>query len=162
EEKAKIFDPFFTTKPHGHGLGLAVVQGIVRAQNGKINVRSMPGEGSTFEVLFRCAGAHSEIASSDDYIAPAQELASVRGTILVVEDEDPLRVATATALQKRGFSVLSAADGCTAVKTFQTRRDDIDVVLLDWMLPGLSGQEVFRHIRTIDPDIKVIFTSAYD
>jgi PAS domain S-box-containing protein len=162
EEKARIFDPFFTTKPQGHGLGLAVVRAIVRAHNGEINLQSTPGEGSTFEVLFRCAAGHSGVARSADFVAHAQELASVRGIILLVDDEDPLRIATATALQKRGFSVLAVVDGCTAVETFQSRRDDIGVVLLDWTLPGLSGQEVFRRIRTINPDIKVIFTSAYD
>ena len=82
--------------------------------------------------------------------------------VLFVEDEDPLRVATATALQRKGFSVLSAADGPTAVETFRVRADDIGVVVLDWTLPGLSGQEVFRRIRAFKPEIRVIITSAYD
>jgi PAS domain S-box-containing protein len=161
-EKARIFDPFFTTKPHGHGLGLAVVLGIVRAHNGQIDVQSTPGKGSTFEVLFRSAGAHVETTPSVDFNAATPELASVRGAIFLVEDEGPLRVATAVALQKRGFSVLSAADGVTAVETFQTRRQEIGLVLLDWILPGLSGQEVFHRIRAINPGVKVIVTSAYD
>jgi DNA-binding response OmpR family regulator len=80
----------------------------------------------------------------------------------LVEDEDQLRIATATALQKRGFSVLSAADGPTAVELFRARAEDIGVVVLDLKLAGLPGQEVFRQIRAIKPKVKVMFTSAYD
>jgi PAS domain S-box-containing protein len=162
DEKSKIFDPFFTTKPRGHGLGLAVVQGIVHSHNGAINVASTSGKGTTFEVLFRRDGARPEIASPVIFDANAKVLAPVSGTVLLVEDEDQLRIATATALQKRGFSVLSAADGPTAVELFRARAEDIGVVVLDLRLAGLPGQEVFRQIRAIKPKVKVMFTSAYD
>ena len=162
EEKAKIFDPFFTTKPSGHGLGLAVVQGIVHSHNGAINVLSTSGKGTTFEVLFRRDGACPEIASPVTFDASAKAAAPVSGTVLFVEDEDQLRIATATALQKRGFSVISAADGPTAVELFRAQAEDIGVVVLDLRLPGLPGQEVFRQIRAIKPKMKVMFTSAYD
>ena len=122
EEKAKIFDPFFTTKPRGHGLGLAVVQGIVHSHNGAINVLSTSGKGTTFEVLFRRDGACPEIASPVTFDASAKAAAPVSGTVLFVEDEDQLRIATATALQKRGFSVISAADGRAAVELFRLSR----------------------------------------
>jgi DNA-binding response OmpR family regulator len=79
-----------------------------------------------------------------------------------VEDEDQLRIATATALQKRGLSVVSAADGPTAVELFRAHAEDIGVVLLDLRLPGLPGEQVFRQIRAIKPTMKVMFTSAYD
>ena len=162
EEKARIFDPFFTTKPSGHGLGLAVVQGIVQSHNGAINVLSTPGKGTTFEVLFRRGGACTEIASPVTFDASAEAAAPVPGTVLFVEDEDPLRIATATALQKRGFAVISAADGPTAVELFRAQAEDIGVVVLDLRLPGLPGQEVFRQIRAIKPKMKVMFTSAYE
>jgi PAS domain S-box-containing protein len=162
EEKAKIFDPFFTTKPSGHGLGLAVVQGIVLSHDGAINVLSTPGEGATFEVLFRrfegCADVASPVTSDVREGAPAP----VSGTVLLVEDEEQLRIATATALQKKGFAVVSAADGPTAVELFRAQSQDIGVVVLDLGLPGLPGQEVFRQIRAIRPKTKVMFTSAYD
>jgi two-component system, cell cycle sensor histidine kinase and response regulator CckA len=162
EERAKIFDPFFTTKPGGHGLGLAVVQGIVHSHNGAINVVSTSGKGTTFEVLFRPDGAWPEIASPVTFDAGAKAASPVSGTVLLVEDEDQLRIATATALQKRGFSVISAADGPAAVEIFRGQAEDISVVVLDLRLPGLPGQEVFRQIRAIKPKMKVMFTSAYD
>lgn len=99
-EKARIFDPFFTTKSGGHGLGLAVVQGIAKSHNASINVQSTPGKGTTFEVLFQRAGERPALA----YSAPVAEskLEAVSGTVLPVEDEDQLRIATATALQRAG------------------------------------------------------------
>ncbi len=162
EEKAKIFDPFFTTKPTGHGLGLAVVQGIAQSHNGAINVLSTPGRGTTFEVLFRRDEARPEIASPVTFDASAKAAAPVSGTVLFVEDEDQLRIATAKALQESGFSVIGAGDGPTAVELFRAQAEGIAVVVLDLRLPGLSGQEVFRQIRAIKPEMKVMFTSACD
>ncbi len=162
EEKAKIFDPFFTTKPEGHGLGLAVVQGIVHSHSGAINVFSTCGKGATFEVLFRRGGAHPEMASPVPSGGVAKAVAPVSGTVLFVEDENQLRIAVVTALQKRGLSVISAADGLTAVELFRAHAEDIGAVVLDLRLPGLPGQEVFRQIRAIKPHMKVLFASAYD
>jgi two-component system cell cycle sensor histidine kinase/response regulator CckA len=160
QEKAKIFDPFFTTKLGGHGLGLAVVQGIAHSHNAPINVVSTPGKGTTFEVLFRRAGERPAIASSA-FVAESK-IQAISGTILLAENEDQLRLATATALQKTGVSVISAADGPSAIEAFRDRVNEIGVAVLDVMLPGLSGQDVFRQIRAIKPEVKVIFTSAYD
>ena len=103
-EKAKIFDPFFTTKPGGHGLGLAVVHGIVHAHSGAINVFSTPGKGTTFEILFRRDGACAKGAAPVTFDPSEKVPVPISGTILFVEDEDQLRIATAASFEKRGLS----------------------------------------------------------
>jgi PAS domain S-box-containing protein len=160
EQRARIFDPFFTTKSHGQGLGLAVVHGIIQSHAGSINVVSTPGKGSTFEVLFQCARSHSETAPPDSSAVSGEELRSASVIVLIVEDEDTLRNATEKALQKRGFAVLSAGDGHSAVKIFRSRPDDIAAVVLDMNLPILPGREVYRQIREIRPQTKIVFTSG--
>jgi two-component system cell cycle sensor histidine kinase/response regulator CckA len=159
-ERARIFDPFFTTKPEGHGLGLAVVHGIAHSHNAPINVASTPGKGTTFEVLFRRAGESPSIASA----ASDAELRieAVTGTVLLVDDHNELRLAIATELQRAGITVISAADGPSAIEVFRDRVNEIAVAVLDMSLPGLSGLEVFRQLRTIKPEVRVILTSAYD
>jgi two-component system cell cycle sensor histidine kinase/response regulator CckA len=162
QEKARVFDPFFTTKPKGHGLGLAVVQGIVQSHNGAINVKSTLGNGTTFEVLFRPSAVEFTASSREALSSTANEPAPFPAAIFLVEDEDLLRAAIETALYKAGFLVLSVADGLKAVEVFDARADDIGVVVLDCVLPGLSGQAVFRHIRSVKPEMRVVFTTSSD
>jgi len=158
--QAKIFDPFFSTKFVGRGLGLAVVRGILRGQGGAIDVMSSPGEGATFKVFLPCAPerATKPIAPSSSSVAQAKARTE---TILVVEDEQILRLAVSKGLRKCGFAVMEATDGSDAVDLLRTHEESIDVVLLDFTLPGTSSREVFEKTQRMRPDLKVIVTSAY-
>jgi CheY-like chemotaxis protein len=162
QTQAKVFDPFFTTKSAGRGLGLAVVQGIVRSFDGAIRLASEPDKGTTFQVLLpfskTAAGAGGQVMPRD-----GGELAvlSQHGTVLVVEDEVPLRQAIVKMLRKTGFEVFEAADGFSAVDLLRAAGRKIDVILLDMTLPGASTREIVAEAANAKPDIKVILTSAY-
>ena len=161
QTRARIFDPFFTTKSAGHGLGLAVVDGLVRGLHGAIYVISEPTKGTTFQVLIPCveqaAGTVAGPISANMESAPA----SHDITVLVVEDEDPLRQSVARMLSKKGFTVLEAGNGSSAVNILRASRGRIDLVLLDMTLPGASSAEILAEAARIRPDTRVILTSAY-
>jgi nitrogen-specific signal transduction histidine kinase/ActR/RegA family two-component response regulator len=160
EVQNRIFDPFFTTKFEGRGIGLSAVQRIVLSHGGSIEVTSAPGVGTTFEILLPCTEA------SDDAIPPPDERAGIsqprKVSILVVEDEETLRVSVSQMLRKRGFAVLEAEDGDVAVSLIRSQGADISVLLLDLTLPGKSSLEVLEQLQQTRPDAKVILTSAFE
>jgi nitrogen-specific signal transduction histidine kinase len=161
ETKARVFDPFFTTKSIGHGLGLAVVDGIVRRLGGAIHLASEPGKGTAFEILLPCAETTPGTARRPMSRLVESAMPSRPTTVLVVEDEDPLREASVKMLRRLGFTVIEAGDGSAALEAIRAHQSPIDFLFLDTTLPGTPSREVFEEARRLRPGIKVIITSAY-
>jgi CheY-like chemotaxis protein len=157
--QTRVFDPFFTTKSAGHGLGLAIVDGVVRSLDGKIRLASEPGKGTTFQISLPCSGIKpttEELSSVEDAARFSED-----ATVLVVEDEDVLRQAAAKMLRRSGFEVFEAANGSVAIDLLRASGSKIDVILLDMTIPGPSSDEVVAEYAKARPDAKVILTSAY-
>ena len=161
QTQARVFDPFFTTKSAGRGLGLAVVHGIVRSLNGAIRVISEFRKGTTFQILLPCAGA-ADGATADTAVGMDERAAPSReATVLVVEDEHPLRLALTKMLGKAGFRVLQVDNGSEAIELLHADIGEIDAILLDMTIPGALSQEVLAEAVQVRPTIKTILTSAY-
>ena len=161
ETQGKVFDPFFSTKGAGHGLGLAVIHGIVRGLRGVIHIASELGQGTTFQVLLPSAETTAEATRDAMYDAGEPARASQDFVVLVVEDEEQLRWAVVRMLHKAGFTILEAADGSAAIDLLRANAGKIDMILLDLNIPGASSHEVIAEAAQSGPGIRVILTSAY-
>jgi PAS domain S-box-containing protein len=161
ETTAKVFDPFFTTKSAGHGLGLAVVQGIVRSLGAVIKFTSAPGNGTTVQVLLPCADTAAKSSTEAITVDGEPADSAQHPVILVVEDETNLRQPVAKMLRRSGFEVFEAADGTSAIDLFREHASRIDVMLLDMTLPGPCGREIVAEAAKLKPEIRVVLTSAY-
>jgi len=157
----KVFDPFFTTKAvgKGTGLGLSMVYGAIQSHEGFIEVESKQGRGSTFDIYIPLLEGAEEEVGVDDLDGPAE----CKGeTILFADDELHVRETTAEVLVSMGYKVLQAQDGLEAIDLFRTHQDDIDLVILDVVMPHCGGIPLAKRIRELSSDMPVIFMTGYD
>ncbi len=160
--RSRIFEPFFTTKEvgKGTGMGLATVYGIIQQHNGWIDVVSEPGLGSTFQVYLPC----SDDVKPPEAIAPAAATSLPRGreTVLIVEDEENLRLLVDTILTEQGYTTLCAENGVEALKIWAQKQKEIDLLLTDIVMPeAITGLQLAERMLKTRPDLKVIYTSGY-
>jgi len=158
----RIYDPFFTTKFTGRGLGMSAVLGIVRGHRGAIDVSSEVEKGTTFKVLFPAnESAREKIAGRKRHEGFGKGLCE-SGTVLIADDENAVRTVGRKMLERLGFSVLAAVDGCEALELFRKHADEIVCVLLDLTMPHMDGAETFRELRRLRPDVAVLLCSGFD
>ncbi|HWQ53751.1 MAG TPA: PAS domain S-box protein [Bryobacteraceae bacterium] len=158
--KAKIFDPFFTTKFQGRGLGLAAVGGIVRGHKGAIRVRTAPGRGTSFLLLFPATRPQPAVRATALRPRAEQDL-HPGGAILVVDDEESVRNVAKLALERRGCTVLLASSGFEALSVLRQNGDKVAIVILDLSMPGMSGEEVLPKLLAVNSRLDVVISSGY-
>ncbi|MBN2163560.1 MAG: response regulator [Pontiellaceae bacterium] len=161
ETMEHVFEPFFTTKFSGRGLGLSAVLGIIRSHGGGLRVYSEPGQGTTFKVIF--PAQESAIASDGGGLDGAVSLNDWKGRhkVLLVDDEESVRAISSRQLKVLGLQVITAQNGQEAVDIYSHMMGEIDLVILDLTMPKMNGEEAFRELRRINPDVRVILASGY-
>ncbi len=156
--RERVFEPFFTTKEMGRGtgLGLASAYGIIKGHGGFINVYSEKGHGTTFGIYL--PASEKEVPAEK---APAKEVLKGYETILIVDDEDMVINVSREILDALGYRVIVARTGQEAIEIYKARQEEIDLVILDMIMPGMGGGEAFDVLKIINPQIKVILSSGY-
>jgi PAS domain S-box-containing protein len=155
----RIFEPFFTTKESlgGTGMGLAMVYGAVQNHKGAIEVDSTKGGGTRFVLYFK----PTESAGPAEVQALESEPAAGRGRVLIVDDEEVVRLIASQMLGHLGYETLQAIDGADAISRFEKHKNEIDLVLLDLVMPRMGGPGCFRRLKAIDPSVKVVLSTGY-
>jgi CheY-like chemotaxis protein len=158
ETRERIFDPFFTTKglSKGTGLGLSSVYGTIKAHGGYIEVDSKKGKGTSFKIYLPAAEIelHKEARSPEEALRGAE-------TVLLIDDEGMILGVGSEILEKMGYQTLLARGGKEAIEVYRNAREEIDIVILDMIMPDMGGKETYAALKKINPDIKVLLSSGY-
>ncbi|MEX2599366.1 MAG: PAS domain S-box protein [Dehalococcoidia bacterium] len=158
EVLSNIFEPFFTTKEEGSGIGLPTVYGIVRQSGGHIRVYSEPDNGTTFKVYLPCT---QEAARSQPEVDAMVGASGGTETVLVVEDREEVRFLMATVLRGHGYQVLEAGNGEEALSLMEETGDNVDLIVTDIVMPGMSGPELVTRLKEHFTTLRVVFVSGY-
>jgi len=159
---ARAFDPFFTTKEigKGTGLGLSMVYGMARQSGGNARIESDPGRGTTVKLYFRRADRDGEVPASGGKTGDQLRRSRGAATVLVIDDDPDVRQFIAAGLEEYGHEVIEAVDGGEGIEKFAATSPDL--VIVDYIMPGLSGAEVAGHILATRPDQPILFVSGYN
>lgn len=160
ETKQRVFEPFYTTKFTGRGLGMSAILGIVKAHNGTLQLESTLGAGTTFKVYIPLTFVQEPVEAETLVEALGMEPSKI--TVLLVEDEDTLRKMEATLLDALGFSVITAANGREALELYKIHGSDVNLIMLDLIMPEMGGIEAYHELRNIDVAVPIIICSGYD
>ena len=160
QTQQRVFDPFFTTKAMGRGtgLGLATVYGIVKGHGGFIQVESLPGQGTTFTFFLPATRRQLRVVREKP---PARGVVGSKKTVLVVDDEPANMEVTKEILEILSYNVKTACNGSEAVAIYQEQRAEIELIILDMIMPGMGGGETFDRLKQINPDVRVLLSSGY-
>ena len=158
ETQKRIFEPFFTTKEMGRGtgLGLASVYGIIKSHGGYINVYSELDQGTTFTIYLPASGKE---AVEDEAVSTT--IVKGTGTILLIDDEKMIIEVGRELLEELGYTVIPVMGGQAAIDVFKENHDKIDLIIMDMIMPGMSGSETFDHLKEINPEAKILLSSGY-
>jgi len=158
ETQKKIFDPFFTTKFTGRGLGMSAVLGIVNGHKGILNLHSERDVGTTFKIAFPVSSISNAITLEPKDIKVPKHCS---GMILVIDDEESIRMLTSILLENMGYSVITAIDGQDGLEVFQKHQKELTGVILDMTMPRMNGEDCFCELQKISPNVQVILSSGY-
>lgn len=161
--RKRLFEPFFTTKESGQGtgIGLSMVQGIVRQSGGHVVVESQPGAGTSFHLYFPRLADEAEVPQILPPAAPGAAAVKGEGVVLLAEDDRSVRRLVVTELGRRGFTVFDAEDGRAALELFRQHQDAIDILVTDVVMPRMNGADLAKEVEKLRPGIKVLFISGH-
>lgn len=160
EIQMKVFDPFFTTKGKGKGsgLGLAMVYNIIHQHQGFVELKSDPAKGSEFIVYLPEFFEHSGMTEAE---LPTQSIVRGSGTILVIDDDEAIRTNATGMLSKLGYNCMTAENGDSGLEIYSEHYQEIDAIILDMVMPGISGKEVYIRLREFNPKVKILLSSGF-